>query len=1106
MYASKKFPLSIFSPGSGILKTASVIFLTFALIAASSLPAAAQTFRGTILGTITDPQGAVVGDAKVTARNVATGIERSTVTDSEGNYTIPELPIGVYEVNIQAAGFKAAKVTDVKVEVASERRVDVEMAVGGSDTIDIRADAVQVESTNNTLGGTLQTKEVAELPINGRDFTKFLVLVPGATGDPSGATDSPGSFGLFSANGNRGRSNNYLLDGTDMNDGYRNLPAINEAGVFGTPATILPVEAIAEAAILSNFEAEYGRNSGAVVNIVTRSGSNDIHGSAFEFFRDDALDARNFFNPKPDPQTNFRNNQFGFALGGPIVRNRTFWFTSYEGQREDVGLNSVARVPDPREIAALGGATNPVIRALLARNPWPAPNRPRPLFDPRPNLFVTTPATNDVDSFIAKIDHSFNEHNQLTGRYYFGDSEQSFPLAILAGNVLPGFNTVTPTRVQLVSLSYLKIFSPTKVNEARFGYNRFTESFFPEDSDFDPRAIGLNTGIQGAQDFGLPFIRIRNDPNFGSSLASLGSTLSVPRGRVDTNWQAIDNFSWKLTSHDLKFGYEFRRTFINAFFDAGYRGRLDFASLEDFLSGTLSGGRSARGDSRRGTFQNSHGAYIQDSYRWSRRLTINAGLRYDYYGVIDEERGRLSNFSQQRGLALIGEDGRLYERDLNNFSPRLGLAWDITGKGKTVLRAGWGFFYDSFSQDFFVGQLPFNTFNPGPAYNPVGPAPVLFSFSTVDVIRAGVPIFTDYLDSDVFAVDPRLRTPYVQNYNLNIQHELFKNAVVQVGYVGSHGTKLYRYRDINQPVNPARSTARPFDNGPLAPSGGTFFYVNHFESTANSNYNALQASLQLRDWRGFSTTINYTWSHSIDNASDGQDYVANATQPDNSFRTDQERASSNFDVRHRFVWTFSYEIPNFVKKYPRIGKGWQINGITTLRSGSPFHVNLFDDYNGTGEFFPRPDLVGDPYAGTSGPDRFLNLSAFRVPCTLDPRGDGSAASCITGTQHFGSLGRNALIGPDYRNFDFSVFKTTPITERIKLQLRAEFFNIFNHPNFASPLLPGFSADASFNGIDPVTGRGVDFLPITVTPDVGIGNPFLGGGGSRNIQFAVRLEF
>lgn len=1090
------------------IKISLALFLIASFLQAHALPVVAQTFRGALLGTVLDQQSAAVAGATVTAKNIATGIERSTVTDSEGNYTISELAIGIYEVTAKADNFQTVKTTDVRVEVASERRVDFSLTVGRSDVVDVRADAVQVESTNNTLGGKIQSRDVVDLPINGRDFTKFLVLVPGATGDPSGATDSPGSFGLFSANGNRGRSNNYLLDGTDMNDGYRNLPAINEAGVFGTPATILPVEAIAEAAILSNFEAEYGRNSGAIVNIVTKSGTNNIHGSLFEFFRNNALDARNFFNPKPDPQTEFRNNQFGFSLGGPFVRDRTFWFVSYEGQREDVGLNSVARVPDPREIAALGGPQNPVIAALLDRNPWPAPNRPVDLFDPEPNLFVTAPASNDVDSLIAKIDHAFNENNHLTGRYYFGDSEQSFPLAILAGNVLPGFNTVTPTRVQLVSLSYLKIFSPTKINEARFGYNRFDESFFPEDSDFDPRSIGLNTGIQGPQDFGLPFIRIRNDPVFGSSIASLGATQSVPRGRVDTNWHFIDSFSWKLTGHDLKFGYEFRRTFINAFFDAGYRGRLDFASLEDFLTGTLSGGRAARGDSRRGTFQNSHALYLQDSFRANRRLTLNLGLRYDYNGVIAEERDRLSNFDPQLGLVLVGTNGldRLYARDLNNFSPRIGFAWDLDGKGKTVVRGGWGFFYDAFSQDFFVGQLPFNTFNPGPAYNPVGPAPVLFSFSTVDVIQPGVPVFTDFLDSDVFAVDRNLRTPYVQNFNLNVQRELVKNAVAQIGYVGSVGTKLFRYRDINQPVNPAVSTARPFDNGPFAPSGGTFFYVNQLETTAVSNYHALQASLSLREIHGFSTTINYTWSHAIDNASDGQDYVANATQPDNSFRTDQERANSNFDVRQRFVWTFTYDVPNFWKSVPLVGEGWQLNGIVTVRSGSPFHVNLFDDYNGTGEFFPRPDLVGDPYAGTRGPDNFLNLSAFAVPCRLDPQGDGSAASCIPGTQHFGSLGRNSLIGPGYRNFDFSIFKSFSITDQVKLQFRTEVFNILNHPNFSSPLLPGFSADASFNGIDPVTGRGVGFLPITVTPDVGIGNPFLGGGGPRNIQLALKLTF
>ncbi|HEY6215969.1 MAG TPA: carboxypeptidase regulatory-like domain-containing protein [Pyrinomonadaceae bacterium] len=1075
------------------------------LIFSLSVVVSAQTFRGTILGTVTDPNGALVAGAKVTAKNTSTSLERSTISDDAGNYTIAELPIGPYEVRVEQSGFVPSVVSNVSVEVASERRVDVKLNVAGAETVVTIATNVQVETTTNTLGGTITTKSAEDLPINGRDFTKFLVTVPGATGDPSGATDSPGSFGLFSANGNRGRANNYLLDGTDMNDGYRNLPAINEAGVFGTPATILPIEAISEAAILSNFEAEYGRNSGAIVNIVTKSGTNDFHGSLFEFFRNNKLDARNFFNPEPDPQTAFRNNQFGGALGGPIQRNRTFFYFAYEGQRERVGLNSTARVPDPREIAALGGPTNPVIARLLARNPWPAPNRPLPLFDNTgaPNLFVTTPASNDVDSLIAKIDHSFNKDNQLTGRYFYGTSDQSFPLAILAGNILPGYNTTTPTKVHLVSISYLKILSPTKVNELRFGYNRFKEGFFPEDNDFDPRSIGLNTGITSDRDFGLPQIRIHDD----LGIANIGATLSVPRARVDSNYQVIDNFSWKLARHDLKFGYEFRRTTVDQFFDAGYRGRLDFGSLADFLSGTLSGGRAASGNSNRFTFQNSHAGYVQDTFRWGPQLTLNLGMRWDFFGVIGEKNNLLSNFNPAVGLVQVGSPGlpRLYDRDWNNFSPRLGLAWNVHGKGKTVVRAGWGLFYDAFSQDFFAGQLPFNTFNPGPAFNPVGPSPILFSFSTVPVIQNNVPIFTDFLDSDVFAVDPNLRTPYIQNYNLNIQRELFKNGVLEVGYVGSTGKKLFRYRDINQPVNPSVSSARPFDNGPFAPSGGTFFYVNQLETTAFSNYNALQTSFSVRDRRGFSTQVNYTWSHSIDNASDGQDYVANATQPDNSFCTRCEKANSNFDSRHRFVLTASYAIPNFSESYPRLGKGWQLNTVVTISSGNPFHLTLFDDYNNTGEFFPRPDLIGDPYAGTRAPDRFINLAAFAVPCTLDPAGDGSAASCIPGTWHFGSLGRNALRGPGYHNVDFSIFKNTDITEKLRLQLRAEIFNIFNHPNFSNPLLPGFSADMT-SSIDPATGRGTGFLPITVTPDVGIGNPFLGGGGPRNIQLALKLIF
>lgn len=1071
--------------------------------------ARAQTFRGTILGNVTDNTAAVVPGADVSVKNMETGLARSTTTDSVGNFTIPELPIGMYELTVQLSGFQKVIVSSIKVEIASERRVDVTLRPAGtSETVTVEAAVPLLSTTEDTLGGIIESARVDTLPVNGRDFTKLLVLVPGASGAPDGASDSPGSFGLFSINGNRGRSNNYLLDGTDMNDGYRNLPSINEGGVFGTPATILPIEAVAEVGVLSHFEAEYGRSAGSVVNIVTKSGTNKIHGSAYEYLRNDVLDARNYFNAATDPKSHFRNNQPGFDAGGPVVRDRTFWFVSYEGQRETVGLNSVARVPDPREIAALGGATNPVIKGILARNPWPAPNRQVPLFDPSPNVFLTTMASNRVDSMIAKIDHSFNKSNILTGRYYFGDSDQSFPLAILAGNVLPGFNTITPTRVQLVSLSFVSVLSTTKVNEARFGYNRFFETFSPEDSSFDPRTIGLNTGVTSSRDFGLPFIRIRNDPDLGSSIASIGSTLSVPRGRIDTNWHFMDNFSWHLPKHHVKFGVEFRRTFINGYFDAGYRGRLDFASLQDFLQGNLSGGRSARGDSQRGTFQNSYAWYFQDSFQVRRNFTFNYGIRWDYYGVIGEERDRLSNFDFKKGLVPVGTGGldSLYGRDLNNFSPRLAVAWDIRGKGKTVLRAGWGLFYDAFSQDFFVGQLPFNTFNPGAAYNPIGPSAILFSFSTVDKLTPNVPVFTGFSDSDVFATQPNLRTPYVQNYNLNLEQQISKGLVLQLGYVGSQGRKLFRYRDINQPVNPAVSTGRPFDNGPFAPSGGTFYYVNNLESSSASNYNGLQASLNVQDRHGINSSLSFSFGHSIDNASDGQDYVANATQPDNSFRPDLERANSNFDIRKRLSWTISYAIPQFAKSMKRLTGGWQLSSSISVQSGAPFHVNLFDDYNGTGEYFPRPDLVGDPYAGTHAPDAFLNLTAFKVPCRLDPNGDGSAASCIPGTQHFGTLGRNSLRGPEYRNVDFALVKQTDINERLKVQIRAEFFNVFNHPNFGSPLYPGYSADASLNGIDPKTGKGIGFMPLTVTPDVGIGNPFLGGGGPRNIQLALKLIF
>ncbi|HEX9367153.1 MAG TPA: hypothetical protein VF921_11020 [Vicinamibacterales bacterium] len=431
----------------------------------------------------------------------------------------------------------------------------------------------------------------------------------------------------------------------------------------------------------------------------------------------------------------------------------------------------------------------------------------------------------------------------------------------------------------------------------------------------------------------------------------------------------------------------------------------------------------------------------------------------------------------------------------------MNLAYDITGDGRFVARAGWGVYFDAFSQDFFVGQLPFNTFNPGPAYNGVGPSPIGFSVSPAAAIVAGRPVFdaSSFSASDVFTVDRHLVTPYVHNFNVTVERQIGDRAAVQVGYVGSAGRHLFRYRDVNQ-ADP-RTGTRPFDGGPFAPDGSTFSYVNQFESTATSRYDGLQTSVTVRKWRGLNMRADYTFSHSRDTASDGQDYVPNASQPDDSFSPGRERADSNFDVRHRLTGFFTYALPSTGRAWT---KDWSVDGVLTLASGMPFNVNyLFeDDFNGSGEFFGRPDLVGDPFAGTSGAGRFLNLSAFAVPCSWDAR----TGACRPGSGHFGTLGRNAFRGPGYRNVDVSVVKRLDAGRRAKLELRLDVFNLFNRTNLASPLLPTFGVDFLANGIDPATGRGVGFLPITATPDVAIGNPFLGGGGPRNLQIAAKLSF
>jgi hypothetical protein len=1114
------------------------VLLSMAAIAGT---ANAQTFRGTILGSVTDTTGAAITGAKVTVRNVDTGITRTTETNGEGEFNIPELQIGNYSVTVEKEGFQASVTTGVVVDVAGTKRVDTTLKPGQvSQSVTVTGETLpQVETTSDTLGGTLTADQVRDLPVNGRDYTKLIYLTPGISGSPDQITDSPGSLGVFSMNGARGRANNFLLDGTDMNDGYRNDPAINEAGVFGTPATILPIDAVSELRVLSNYEPEYGRNAGAVINIVTKSGTNKLHGSAIEYFRNNALDARNFFNtggPGGQPQAPFHNNQFGGSVGGPIIKDKTFFFADYEGQRERVGVVSVACVPNPGSLVA----SNPVITSLLAHypnnDPWPLPT-PGGMScgnGDGTNTSVIAPSFNRVDSLIAKIDHNFNASNILTGRYYFGDSDQAFPLALTGGGILPGFNTATPTRVQLVSLSYVRVLTPTKVNEVRFGWIRFAEGFFPQDQTFQPSSVGLCaasstslcTGASPANS-GLPVIDV-------GGLAQLGASHSDPRSRVDTNWQALDNFSWKIGKHDIKFGYEYRRTSIAQFLGTNFRGTLKFASLASFLNGTVdSSGSESLGNSNRNTYQNNHGLYIQDSFRWTSRLTVNFGLRWDFFGVVTEKNNLFSNITnfdpigQTVTLTQVGSPGlgSLYQPDYKNFAPRMSVAWDPFGTGKTVVRTGFGIFYDAFSQDFFLGHLPYNSgFDPGSAYNPFGPAGIFsvgLANGTPTTIMPGVPVFATPGTTpagDIFAVDQHMRTPYMENYNVNLQQQLSSKVVLQVGYVGSEGHNLLRFRDLNQPSQGAidafdvncgctnMEVTRVFANNPYGATS-----INYQEASANSNYNALQASLHVNGWHGISSMLNYVWSHSLDNASDGEDFVPNAAQPNDSTNTRLEYGNSNFDIRNRFTWIFAYELPRMGGVWQRVKNGWGIDSTVTLQDGQPFNLNynFESDFSGSFEGFDRPDVVGPIQYDSGNPGNFLNLSSFAIPCTANTA-TGSSADCVPGTRHFGDLGRNSLRGPSFKQWDFAIYKNTPITEWLNFQFRAEFFNILNHPNFANPLLPAFIADAAQQGFSPAISNGHEVskgaYSIGATGDVGIGNPFLGGGGPRGIQLAATFRF
>jgi hypothetical protein len=1065
----------------------------------------AQSFRGSIRGKVADPSGSLVVGAKATAKHRGTGLTRDTVTDGEGTYVLAELPAGEYDVTVEAQGFAASTIR-VVVNVGLDTTADVNLSIGArTDISTVTEDAPLVDSTRDVLGEVVDERLVTELPLNGRDFGKLVALVPGATVEPAGVAAIQSGFGQFSINGSRDRSNNYTVDGTDNNDPFFNNSAFNQTGIGGAPASILPIDAIQEFNLQSQFGSEYGRNSGSVVNILTRSGSNHVHGSAFEFLRNDALDARNYFNRTPDTKSPFRNNNFGVSLGGPVIKDKTFFFGAYEGQRERVTSDFTLLVPtqsqiaDAQVIAAGNGVPpSPALTAML--NLFPAPTNTDSFNGTAPGHVQDK---NDVDSFIAKIDHQISSSESLTGRYAFARSQQVFPLGGLgfgAGSRLPQFAQSSPTRVQLISFSLLSTLSAHKINEIRFGYSRYRTSFDSLNAGFDPSTLGPNFDV-GTGKLGLPEI------DFSGLFDNLGaSAFSIPRGRTSQSFQILDNFTWVKGRHTIKFGGEFRRALIDSFNDNLERGLFSFGSEDPSTLNVCPGAPGCddngtlalvglyfgdtfpsieAGNTHRNTFNNGASFFAQDDFRVRSNLTVNFGLRWEYFGPLGESHHLLSNLGRDGNLAMEGTDGvnGAYARDLNNFAPRFGFAWSPLAK--TTVRGGYGIYFDYVPQDLLIANF---TNSAGLATNPIGPQAVLplnYDSTAFNGTNPGAPIFTAQAPpfpppgADIFFTPRNLVTPYAQNWNVNIEQAINSQVALQLGYVGSKGTKLVRLRDANQPDI--------FGDRPNPNYG----FMDEFATISASSYSAFQATLRTRNWHGLSGFTGYTLSKSLDDASDGIDFnFATVALPQDSNNLAAEHGPSNFDTRHRFTAAFTYDVPRLAGP-SRLAEGWRLNTIITAQSGRPVPLVNSDDTSGANfdvyptpsNFHQRPDVVPgvNPINSNwrSSPDTigYLNANAFADPAF--------------GT--FGDLGRNEIYGPKFVSVDFAISKSTQIFEHVNLQLRAEFFNVLNHPNFA---LPDFFV---------VPGEGPAGL-ITQTPDQAQTNPGLGGGGPRVIQFGAKFLF
>ena len=1084
-----------------------------ALTLSLSFTAAAQQITGSIRGTVSDPAGAAVWGASVSAIQIETGLTRTSATGRAGEYVLLELPVGHYRLEAAAKGFQSYIQQGITVDVNQTATIPVRLAVGTqSQKIEVQADAQLIQTTVTSLGKTVNERDVLELPLNGRNFSELGLLQPGVAPLTPGLREAGGSLRdgqAYAVNGQRPESNNFMIDGAN------NFNGVDEGFVLKPP-----LDAITEFKILThNANPEFGDALGSTTNIITRSGTNEFHGSLWEFLRNDAFDATNYFAKSTEP---LKQHQFGGRFGGPIVKDRTFFFGYYEGFRNHQGETVQSTVPSVAErngdfskicqtgfdqngfckdTDSKGQPINTLFNVFLNK-PYPFNQLPLmppdtsplslgllslfPLPNSGDNLYTSTQViTQDSDQFGLRLDQKLTSADTLNFRYGYSNGSEFNPIPT-SGASVPGFPVGQEQRAQNFVATETHTFSPNMIGVARFSFLRNKFLYGERTNHTTPQSLGFQYEPSLDLAVGPPFIQV-------NGYTTIGDPITGPRNTYENAYDYNGSLSWVHGRHELKFGGGFEHIHVNMLQGIATNGFFVFVpfpnvpnAFASFLFGQPVFFLQGRGDFARGINGHSFDAYAQDTYRINSHLTLNYGLRYEMPSPYTEIHKRQTLFipgrqstvtpSAPKGLLYPGDagvPGGLIPTFRKGFAPRVGIAYDPTGTGNWLVTSSYGIFYE-----------PYYTGQGGPLQSPISAPPYLQTAQ----ISSPPPNFADPFNGNppapgTFAtpltnltLSPNLPLPYSQDWDLNMQHAFGPDLLLEVGYVGTKGTKLPRFIEANpaiyvpgidpntnQPIsNPNNADQRRLYSGcTLAddPKTCIFSSTGLIAGIANSSYNALETSLRKRFSHGMAFLVSYTFSKSIDDAS-SFNMTGSAAKPvagendlaQDPFNLAAERGRSLFDSRHRLVLSYQWAIPLWQRPhgwYQHILGAWQLNGIATVMTGTPFTVFDSTDVSQqggapeiTGFSANRPNLVAgqNPNAGPKRTTAWLNRAAFQQ-ITPDPRSP---------VQQFGTAGRNIAQGPGYADWDFSAFKNFLVSEGKEFQFRAEFFNFLNHTNFHLP--------------------------------------------------------